>query len=50
MSPQTTAEHLGKYRSELVSNGIIDPDLLNSLVRDAASVILADGLVVKGDE
>lgn len=50
MSPQTTAEYLGKYRNEMVSNGITDPDLLNLLVRDAALAILADGLVVKGDE
>ncbi|MDN6567105.1 MAG: hypothetical protein L0K65_08670 [Actinomyces sp.] len=50
MSPQPTAEYLGKYRNELISNGITDPQLLNLLIRDTASVILADGLVVKGDE
>ena len=44
----TTAEGLGRFRKELRDQGITD-SLADDLVRQAATALLEDGLVVKSD-
>lgn len=44
----TTAEGLGRFHKELTDQGITDA-LADDLVRQAATVILEDGLTVKPD-